>query len=144
MSELLKNKQLEAASASVLIGRGDSGAGPRQEIALGTGLSMSGNTLNASGLTLITQTTNYTVLVTDNIVLMDSTSGNLIVTLPTAASFGSNKVLRIKKIVNSNKIDINPNGSETIDGDTSVTLLGGGFPLPGLTLISDLSNWFVV
>jgi hypothetical protein len=37
------------AGASVLIGRGDSGAGSFQEIALGTNLSMSGTTLNATG-----------------------------------------------------------------------------------------------
>lgn len=53
----------QASAASKLLGRGDSGAGDYQEISLGSGLSMSGTTLSATGsggapddATYITQT----------------------------------------------------------------------------------------
>lgn len=60
-------KMQNISAASKLLGRGDSGAGDPQEITLGTGLSISGTTLNVSGsgapadATYITQTSNGTL-----------------------------------------------------------------------------------
>lgn len=47
----VKNSALNlgVVTASTLVGRGDSGVGPAEEIVLGAGLTMSGNTLSADG-----------------------------------------------------------------------------------------------
>lgn len=52
---------IDASADSILLGRGDSGVGPWEEITLGTGLSMAGTTLNVSatgsGITVYEQPT---------------------------------------------------------------------------------------
>lgn len=67
------------------------------------------------------KTANYTATLTDRTILVNATSGNLIITLPTAASAYSATLggytFIIKKIDNSaNTVTIKGNGAETIDG----------------------------
>jgi hypothetical protein len=62
----------------------------------------------------------YAILITDYVILADSTSGNIIVTLP-EASVTSGRTLHIKNI-GSGTVTINRSGSDTIDADTSIVL----------------------
>ena len=85
------------------------------------------------------QTGAYTALIGD-VVLADGTSGAFTVTLPTAAG-NKDGIITVKKIDNINNITIDGNGSETIDGATTVVL---STQYDSVTMISNGSNWFVI
>lgn len=61
------------------------------------------------------KTANYTLLVSDEYIPVDSTSGNITISVPTAIG-NTGKTWIIKKTVAANHVDIDPDGSETIDG----------------------------
>ncbi len=72
----------------------------------------------------VTKTTDYTVTSSDNntVILVDSTAGDVDITLPTAASAGNGFCIWIKKVSgDGNTLSILPNGAETIEGTASVT-----------------------
>jgi hypothetical protein len=72
--------------------------------------------------TVSAKTGNYTLTSTDRLVTFDCTSGNLTATLP-ALSGNTGKNYFIKKIDSStNTLTIDGDGSETIDGATTVTI----------------------
>jgi hypothetical protein len=80
------------SAASRLLGRGSaSGSGDTQEISLGTGLTMSGTTLSASGGSgaspWTTKTTTYTAVDGDRL-LADTSGGAFTITLPSSPSAG--------------------------------------------------------
>jgi hypothetical protein len=72
---------------------------------------------------------------------VDASSGSLPVNLPAAAN-NRKRVINIKKVdSSSNTITVDPNGSETIDGSSTVTITA---QWANLTIISDGSNWLIV
>jgi hypothetical protein len=78
-----------------------------------------GYVLESSHNTVTIQTTTYTVLSTDNLVVCNSTTA-FTVTLPAAS--GSGKIYHIKNI-NSGTITLEGNSSDTIDGDLNVPII---------------------
>lgn len=86
------------STASVLLGRGDSGSGDTQEITLGTGLSMSGTTLNATssgGMTWTEVTGTTQSMAVDNGYGANNAS-RVVFTLPDTAAFG--KIVAVQGI----------------------------------------------
>ncbi len=66
-------------------------------------------------------TGDYTLLQTDRVILVDASGGARTLTLPKTA-FSPSRIFDIKKIDNINDVIIDPDGSETIDGNANVTL----------------------
>ncbi len=101
------------------------------------------------GLTKVTSISmNYGLLLTDVLVLADATSADIDVNLMLAsAAFNvtdsNTYVFTVKKIdSSSNVVNINPNGSELIDGTTSIQLIGAERPF--IKFGTDGSNWWTI
>lgn len=91
----------------------------------------------------------HTLVLTDDVILMDATGGNLIVDLPLASSAfdatdDKGQRFTIKKIdaSNVNIITIDPALGDLIDGNTTITLETDARPF--VTIISDGTNWFFI
>ena len=86
-------------------------------------------------------TADYTVLVTDAIILADATAGNVTVTLPTAIGIAG-RIYIIKKIDTTVfKVIIEGNGTETINLELNQELCFEG---DAPQLVSDGANWHFV
>ena len=65
------------------------------------------------------QSINYTLTATDNVVLMNTTSGDLTASLPAAATVDG--IIYMIKNTQNNNLVIDPDGSETIDGTAFIS-----------------------
>jgi len=93
--------------------------------------------------TVLSKTSDYTCTTSDcgdsAMILTTSSSGNVTITLY-AASGNAGRVLHVKKLVAANSVVIDGNGSETVDGDTTVTITA---QYTSLSLVCDGSNWHI-
>jgi len=126
-----------------LLGRSTAGTGSVEEIAIGSGLSLSAGTLSASGggggaLTISNKTAAYTVVAGDLGTIINC-NGTFAVTLPSAATIGAGFNCWIWNTGLITTTTVTPNGSETIDGATTLLLRSG----EGSQIISDGTNWQV-
>lgn len=93
-----------------------------------------------------TVTGNTTLDDTHSMVLVDA-SGNITITLPTAASVfdsttGIGKIYRIKKIdADANTVTIDPNGAELIDGGATAVLT---VQWESITIQSNGTAWWII
>lgn len=84
-------------------------------------------------------TGDHTVTSSDYIHLVDATNGNVTITLPAIASTQAGRMLRFKKTdATNNQVIVDGNGSETIDGELTKTMIS---PNQGMMIISDGTEW---
>lgn len=92
---------------------------------------------------LATKTSNYTATSSDYSILVDSTSGPVTITLPTAVGIAGRgyEIKDWKGTSPANNITIDPTGSETIDGVATKVLTNS---YQSYTIRSDGANWGIV
>lgn len=91
-------------------------------------------------INISTKTSSYTVLTGDGFILADCTSGNIILTLPPAASSNS-KAKYFKKVDSSlNTMTVKGNGSELIDGGNTIAT---NVQYESFSLVCDGTQWWV-
>ena len=88
-----------------------------------------------------TKTSNYTITGTDVVIFADATSGSVTITLPTASANAGYRFY-VKRIDNSgNTCSIARSGSDTIDGQTSITIAA---QYDSYTVVSNGSLWYII
>jgi hypothetical protein len=139
----LTNPQLGNATGTSLVLGSASGGSQGSGTINATGIYLNGVAFSSpSGtstqFTTITASTTLTPLTCS--VLVNATSGNVIVTLPTAV--GAQYNCYIKRIDNSsNTVTVNTTSSQTIDTQATV---GIQYQFTSITLKSDNANWWIV
>lgn len=112
-------------------------------VVLGPGNVLQKASLNTTNA-IATKTANYTLLASDETVLVDATNNNVTVTLPAADATNKGKRFYVKLIAtnaaNTNEVIID--SSSNIDGDASA--VSSSSPFQSWLLQSDGTAWFVV
>ncbi len=94
-------------------------------------------------IALSTQTSNYAILVTDEVVTMDATAAIRTLTLPTAVGY-SGKPFVLKKIDStSNTVQILTTSAQTIDGNASGAIYLR-LQWDTLKVVSNGTNWLIL
>lgn len=92
-------------------------------------------------LNVVNVNTNYTILSTDDLIQVDTTNGNITISLPTASSVAGMHFYITKSTSDSNQVIIDPNGSELIIGDL---ILGIENQYDTAHIVSNGSGWIIL
>jgi len=89
----------------------------------------------------VVTTTPYTVLADDKLIVVDCTIGDITVNVPAAAD-NDKRTLYFKKIDSTeNKMIIDPNGTEKIDGETTQEMWA---QYEAISIVSNGTEWWIV
>lgn len=115
--------------------------GSANKIGISTGNPHSGLQIdNSVAFAARAITQNHTVTAGDHTIFANATSTNITVALPTAANIMGRQYV-IKRVDSSgNSVTIDPDGSETIEGASTMTLADQR----SVVIQSDNSNWWIV
>jgi len=90
---------------------------------------------------ITTKTANYTLTSTDYTILVDATSGNLTMTLPSASS-STGRIYNIKKIdASANTVTLQANGAELIDGTNTKVI---SMQWSNINIQSNGTSWYIL
>lgn len=93
-----------------------------------------GSTVTATSLA------NYSPLATDHTVKADTSSNDVVIDLPAAASSIA-RVIHIKKMATANKVTLDPNGAELIDGGADFSFFNR---FESIAIVSDGTGWIII
>ncbi len=97
--------------------------------------------VDPSSWSCLVKTANYTVADSDDMIIADSTSGNVTITMPAAPSAGNEFV--IKKQVSANQVTVAGNG-KNIDGSANYSLNSGSKDSLTIVFCSALDAYVVI
>lgn len=98
---------------------------------------------NAATLVTPVTTTSYTIFNNDSVLTVDDTAigGNVTINLLSAVTLGSGWTLDVKKTGSTFSVTINPDGTETIDGNLTLSITDKN---QAVRLISNGTNWEIL
>lgn len=89
---------------------------------------------------IVSKTAAYTVTDADDFIAVDTTAGDVTITLLALASRTKNRPVYIKKVAGANNVIIDGDGAETIDGAATQTI---AILYESLSLIPGASEWYI-
>lgn len=89
-------------------------------------------------LAVVSKTANYTATNTDDVILVDASAGAVTISLPTAVGIAGRSYHVKKTDSSANAVIVDPNGTETIDGQATTSLTS---QYETLSVESNGANW---